>query len=103
MRVRAIPSSQMPKVARATGQAMASKIPRLVATDLPPLKPSQQERLWPTTAPKAATTTHHGDPKADPSATAAAPLAASTSNTNSAGPLPSVRNTLVAPVEPDPC
>src|SRR3954469_21381628 len=106
-----------------TGHDNASNTPSPVAADLPPVKFSQIERPCPSSAASPARQTPHGTKvcgssvaggvtdgnvqshgKNQPAKTiAATPFSTSTSSTASAGHLPSVRNTLVAPVDLEPC
>jgi hypothetical protein len=99
-----------PKQARPTGQARPSSMPSPVATALPPFQPSHTGQMWPARAARPAATTQPSLPEPPPwgssraraSSTAAVPLSTSIRNTTRAGPLPTTRSTLVAPVEPEP-
>ena len=75
--------------------------PSVVAMPLPPLKASHTGNMWPSTAPAAAPTAA-SSPTWAAINTGTAPFKASSSKVPAASPLPPVRNTLVAPIFPEP-
>ena len=113
MRLRVSAVRKIPKQARPTGQARPSSMPSPVATAFPPFQPSHTGQMWPARAARPAATTQPSTPQSGAwrpagvssqraSTTARVPLSTSTRNTTRAGPLPTTRSTLVAPVEPEP-
>ena len=100
--------SHMQKIATAATPSPASgsstaMTPKLVATPLPPRNPRKGLKLCPTTAatPHSAAT-GSSRCRARAMTTASTPLRMSKIATASAGPLPSERSTLVAPLLPLP-
>ena len=81
---------------------MAISTPNPVATPLPPLNFSQTGNMWPTTAATPQTSMPKSPSTKPPSNTAATPFTASSSNVAAASPRRPVRNTLVAPMLPEP-
>ena len=84
-----------------TGHERPHITPSVVAMPLPPLKESHTGNMWPSTAPAAAPTAA-SSPSWAAISTAAAPFNASSSRVAAASPLRPVRNTLVAPILPEP-
>ena len=77
-------------------------MPILVATPLPPLKPSHGGNMWPSTAPAAAAAAGTGPHIRLKASAGAKPFRASSSRVAAASFLLPVRSTLVAPILPEP-
>src|SRR5579883_289973 len=76
--------------------------PRVVATPLPPLKPSHGGNMWPSTAPAAAAAAGIGPHSELKTSTGMRPFSASSTSVAAASVLLPVRSTLVAPILPEP-
>src|SRR5690606_16718128 len=83
------------------GHARPKQTPAAVATPLPPLNLSQTGKQCPTTAPSAANPAASGHQRQARN-TGTKPLARSSNSTAAASHLLPVRNTLVAPILPEP-
>ena len=80
----------------------ASMVPAPVATALPPRKPSQNGKAWPSTAATEASTAASAPPISPPIHAATAPLAMSSTITGTPTFGPSTRTAFVPPVLPLP-